>query len=220
MYISCIGYLSVKLVYDKAILLPREIVLSPLNYQLKEVNIFSSSIKSKEITVGTKAFSISEHFTRPNTKYALYINNNERLSGSIKELRIHMRNGAKDIDMPFKIKLFSRKPNTKLPDKELIEEIITCNLKRKSWFMLNVSHLGIRLPKDGFFIVFETMPNEYYSKLQTKIHGWIVSRVPGIAFTTFKKDQNKNNYSLISTAGDWIATANELQMQAKILLDN
>lgn len=219
--ISCMGYLTVKFVVESTNLIPQEVSLNPIVYQLNEVNVTNKKVKQKELTMGTKAFSISEEYTHANRKYGLYINNNEKLIGSIKEIRIHMRNGAKSIDMPFKIRLFARKPNSKYPGDELMEEIIVANLKRKSWFSMDISHLNIRLPEDGFFIVFQTMPSEYYSKVPKKAHGWTIARVPGLAFTTFPKSVNKENYSVNGTGeNNWMIKKNlEYQMQAKVLVN-
>lgn len=220
--VSCMGYLTVKFVVENTNLIPQEISLNPIVYQLNEVNVTNKKVKQKELTMGTKSFSISEEYTHANTKYALYVNNKEKLIGSIREVRIRMRNGAKSIDMPFKIRLFARKPNSKFPSDELMEEIIATNLKRKSWFSMDISHLNISLPEDGFFIVFQTMPSEYYSKVPKTAHGWTIERVPGLAFTTFPKSVNKENYSL-SGVGEknWAIRKNmEYQMQAKVLVVN
>ncbi|KQB99237.1 hypothetical protein [Pedobacter sp. Hv1] len=220
--VSCMGYLTVKFVVENTSLLPQEVSLNPIVYELNEVNVTNKNVKQKELTLGTKAFSISQEFTHASTKYGLYINNNEKLIGIIKEIRIHMRNGAKSIDMPFKIRLFARKPNSKYPGDELMDEIIAANLKGKSWFSIDISHLNIRLPEDGFFIVFQTMPSEYYSKVPKKAHGWTIARVPGLAFTSFPKSVNKDNYSVIGIGeNNWMSKKNlEYQMQATVLVNN
>ena len=219
--VSCMGYLTVRFVVENTNLIPQELSLNPIVYQLDEVNVTNKKVKQKEFTMGTKAFSISEEFTHTNTKYGLYINNNEKLIGIIKEVRIRMRNGAESIDMPFKIRLFARKPNSKYPGDELMEEIIVTNFKRKSWFSLDVSYLNIRLPEDGFFIVFQTMPSEYYSKVRKKFHKWTVESVPGLAFTTFPKSVNKENYSVNGRGeNSWVIRKNlEYQMHAKVLVN-
>lgn len=221
LYISCIGYSTTKFLFERIDLVPKEINLNPVIYQLSEVNVTNEKVKQKEVILGTRAFSISEEFTHADRQYALYINNKEKLTGKIKEIRIHMRNGAKSIDMPFKIRLFERKPNSKFPGKELMEEIIAENLKRKSWFSIDVSHLNINLPEDGFFIGFQTLPSEYYSRVPKKVHGWNVNRLPGLAFTSFPKSINRGNYSIISIGENrWSVKKDfEYQMQAKVLVN-
>lgn len=220
LYISCISYSTFKVVFESKDLLPKVINLNPVVYQLDEVNVANTK-KRKEITVGTKAFSISEEFTHADRQYGLYINNKEKLIGVIKEIRIHMWNGTNSIDMPFKIRLFERKQNSKFPGNELMEEIIAENNKRKAWFAIDVSNLNIHIPGNGFFIIFQTLPSEYYSKIPAKKHKWIVSRVPGLAFTTFPKSYNKENYSIIGSGQNkWLIKKNiEYQMQAKVLIN-
>lgn len=221
-FISCIGYQTAKLFVQDKSKLSEIIKLAPISYSLEEVEIYKNKSRLKETTIGTKAFSISASRLRYSSSFGFYINNNDRKAGYIKELIIGMSDRYNGIEMPFKLRLYKKIDNELFPKEELMEPIVAQNTKKKKWFSVDISHLGIRLPEEGFFIVFEVLNKEYYSGKTVKRFGVIAEELPSLSSTTFPKSVNRENYSIIKLDNKkWFLDKNtEHQFQAKILLTN
>lgn len=220
-FISCMGYQTSKLFVQTKTNLSSIIKLVPINYSLKEVEILRSKSKFKETIIGTKAFSISTVRLRYNSSYGFYINNNDRKVGYIKELVIRMSDRYRGIEMPFKLRLYKKTANDLFPKEELMEPMVVQNTKKKNWFSIDISHLGIKLPEEGFFIVFEVLGKEYYNDKTVKVFGFVAEELPSFGFTTFPKSVNKENYAIIKLDNKkWFLNNKntEYQFQAKILL--
>ena len=173
----------------------------------------------KEAIIGTKAFSVSAARLRYNSSFGFYINNNDKKLGYIKELIIGMSNRYKGIEMPFKLKLYKKTANELFPKEELMEPMVVQNTKKKKWFSIDISYLGIKLPEDGFFIVFEVLGKAYYNDKTVKVFGFVAEELPSLGCTTFPKSINKENYSIIKLDNKkWFLEKNtEYQFQAKII---
>mgnify|MGYP003582430493 CR=1 FL=1 len=219
-FISCMGYKTfIFQVQNKKDIL-NTIELTPVSYDLKEVEISKRKNKFKETIIGTKAFSISTVSLRYNSSYGFYINNNDRNSAYIKEVSIRMFDRYNGIDMPFKLRLYKKTPNEPFPKEELVEPMVVQNTKKKKWFSIDISHLAIKLPENGFFIVFEVLGKEYYNDKKVKVFGTLADELPSFGFTTFPKDINKENYSIIKLDDKkWFLNSKntEYQFQAKIV---
>ncbi|WP_293299553.1 hypothetical protein [Pedobacter sp. UBA4863] len=126
---------------------------------------------------------------------------------------------ADGIEMPFRLRLYKKESGETFPRLELMEPMIVQNVKKKRWFTVDISYLGIRLPEEGFFIVVEILGKEYYSGKLVKSFGWYVNQIPNFGATTFPKAYNKDNYSIIKRDNKkWILYKNdEYQLQAKII---
>ena len=219
-FVSCMGYQTSKLYVKTKNNLSNIIKLAPISYSLKEIEISKSKRKFKETIIGTKAFSISTVRLRYNFSYGFYINNNEKKVGYIKELVIRMFNRYNGIEMPFKLRFFEKNPDETFPKEELMEPMVVRNTKRKKWFSIDISHLGIKLPEHGFFIVFEVLGKEYYNDKTVKVFGLVAEELPSFGFTTFTKNINKENYSIIKLDNKkWFLHSKniEYQFQAKII---
>lgn len=221
-FISCIGYQTSKLFVQDKNKLSDIIKMVPISYGLKEVEISKSKSRLKETIIGTKAFSISATRLRYTSSYGFYINNNDKKVGYIKELIIGMSDRYNGIEMPFKLRLYKKINNELFPKEELMEPMVVQNTKKKKWLGLDISHLGIRLPEEGFFIVFEVLNKEYYSGKAIKRFGVIAEELPSLSCTTFPKSVNRENYSIVKLDNKkWFLDKNtEHQFQAKILLTN
>ncbi|WP_410221400.1 hypothetical protein [Pedobacter sp.] len=133
-----------------------------------------------------------------------------------------MSNKAQGINAPFKISLYKKNNKSEFPSEQLMEGFVVSNKKSEKSFSIDISYLGIKIPDEGFFIVFETLPQEYYSNDILKIHGWSLNKLPALKCSSFPKKFNKDFYSLIhfGKAG-WVKMPNlEFQFQAKILTLN
>lgn len=219
-YVSCMGYQTAIIYVANKQDLPKIVTLTSIRYDLNEVVISKNAKKPKETTIGTQAFSISSVGLNYNSSYGLYINNNEQKAGYIKEIGIRMFDRSNGIEMPFKLRLYRKTGDEKFPKEELMAPIILQNLKKKRWFNINISHLAIRLPENGFFIVVEILGKEYYSDKMVRSFGQYVKELPNFGFTTFPKSVNKDNYSIIklNNNANWFLNRSvEYQLQAKII---
>lgn len=221
-FVSCMGYSTLSLLISNRNDLPLMLKLKPMSYSLTEVEISKTKNKFKEATIGTRAFSVSTVRLAYNSSYGFYVNNNDKKIGYIKELMINMSDRYKGIDMPFKLRLFKKTPNEPFPKEELMEPMVVQNTKKKKWFGINISHLGIKLPEDGFFIVFEVLGKEYYNDKKVKVFGKLAEELPSFGYTTFPKSMNKENYAIIKLDNKkwFLAKNDEYQFQAKILTLN
>lgn len=222
-YVSLLGYKTLKLPVENIEELPFKLELEVQVYNLETVEVRHKNEKLKETMVGADPTTgISHFFINVNTKYALYINNNAGQKGFIKEIYIRMHNRAGARKMPFKLTLYDKNTNDKYPNRELMEEIITQNSTNKKWFKIDLSNLNISIPENGFFIVFTTLPQAYYSNKKHNSGPFVNDKVPGIECTRDERDMNKENYSLTKTnyPGWNVLKGMEYQMQAKLLLIN
>lgn len=219
-HISCLGFETTSLVVDDILGLPKVVDLKQATFELNEV-IIDKKNEYLEKEVGIDAFSLTSILTAYEYKYALFIPNNENQEGYIQDILIHMKNSTSSIKEPFKLCLYEKDERTKLPGKEIIDGIITQNLTGKNWYDINLGYLAIKLPKNGFFISFETLPSSYYRAKTKKIHGKSFQRVPSLAGTTNPKKYSKDYYSLTwyPSVKKWIISPDlELQMKAKLLV--
>jgi len=222
-FIGCVGYQTSKLHVLNKSNLSSTIKLNPVSYSLEEVKIIKNNKKLKEITVGTKAFSISAARLRYNSSYGLYINNNDKKVGYINELTIVVSDRYNGIEKPFKLRLYKKTVDDPFPTEELMEPMVVQNTKKKKWLSIDISHLGIKLPEDGFFIVFEVLGKEYYNDKTVKKFGVIAEELPSLGCTTFPKSTTKENYSIIKLDNKkWFLDSKntEYQLQAKLILTN
>ncbi|WP_461788639.1 hypothetical protein [Pedobacter sp.] len=219
-FISCMGFKTLNLFVQNKKNLLHIIELTPVSYGLKEVKISKSKNKLKEITVGTQAFSITSNGVYYDSSFGLYINNKDKQTGFINAVNIKMFDRSNGIEMPFRLRLYKKELGETFPRLELMEPMILQNVKKKRWFNIDLSHLGIKLPEEGFFIVVEILDKEYYSGKLVKSFGSYVSQIPNFAETTFPKAYNKDNYSItMSTRSKrwFLNSKTEYQFQAKIL---
>ncbi|MCJ0742635.1 hypothetical protein [Pedobacter montanisoli] len=216
-----IGFETKKIIVTNLNELLSVILLKEAAITLNEVKIIENKKKSKTLEYGPNSFSISHYLTAFNRKYALYLPKYEN-EGYIKEIIINMSNKANGINAPFKISLYKKNNKSEFPSEQLMEGFIVSNKKSEKSFSIDISYLGIKIPDEGVFIVFETLPQEYYSNDILKIHGWQLNKLPSLKYSSFPKKFNKDFYSLIhfGNAG-WVKMPNlEFQFQAKILTLN
>lgn len=224
LYVSSLGYKTLKLSVIDKYQLPQRLELEPMTYELAEVVVKKEGLAATEEMVGANpSAKKSNLFVSTKTKYVQFINNNAKRSGYIKEVLIRMHNLARAIKMPFRLRLYDRKPGDRYPGNELMDEMIVRNEQGKEWFVIDLSKFAIKLPENGFFVVFETLPAAYYSNKLLSVGPWPQGRLPGICTTLKKTDMNTDNYSMERTNfPDWqnVSNAYEFQIRAKLLLVN
>jgi hypothetical protein len=73
------------------------------------------------------------------------------------------------IDAPFRVRLLYKDESHDYPGKELLKDaIIGHAVKNGAWVTVDVTQYNLEVPWDGFFVVLEILPIQYYSGMVTK----------------------------------------------------
>lgn len=196
--ISALGYKPKTLSFNELQVNNVIVYLLPDVQVLNEVVVNPNKTDPKRVVLGNvyKFFSIVAYITRFDTKYAQYIPNRDGLDCQIRELEFTLSNDQKGIDQPFRVNVYTRDKNSKLPYKELIEDVlIVRNFERKQKFVVDISKYNITTPEDGFFIVAETLNKEYYSNRKVNVYKSSVNRLPSFK-VKFTKEPLGDYYNL------------------------
>jgi hypothetical protein len=199
--ISALGYISKTYIFRQLKEETKIVYLSPDVQVLNEVLVNPNKVKPKKVVLGIvyKFFPIGTILTNLNNKYAQYIPNKDGLNCQIKELEFALGDNQKGIDQPFRVNIYSRNKNNKLPYEELIkDDLIVRNYERSQKFTVDVSKYNITTPKDGFFIVAETLNKEYYSNKVVNKHNLSFNRLPSFKIK-YTKEPNGEFYNLIKS---------------------
>ncbi len=210
--ISCVGYRSVGITITNNEY-PDTIRLSSSVISLKEVEISPS--KSIEMTVkaGKKKNHNIHRLTSPDEACVQFIPNEKKIKGTITSVQYAVNDLLHGIEMPFRVRLFTKMKDSITLDKELTtDSIIIYNPQRKTLISVDVSKYNIQMPETGVLVVFETMPRSYYSKDSTLVlsNGQKMVKTPGIDMIMTKNywgaDYDKTNretpYSMVGPSTD------------------
>lgn len=203
-YISSLGYKSQNLAIINPKLLPEKICLEETVLQLDEISVSNNSKNYTTAKMGEmSSFTISKYLPNPNQQLALFIANSSQRKGFINNITFFLKNTLNGIENPFRVRLYDRKPGSQFPDKELMDEMVVQNTKKKTFFTIDISKYGVSLPQDGFFVVFELLPRQYYDENHPVIRSnkslgvtYLQYYVPCLAMSSFV-NKNSPNYSLI-----------------------
>jgi hypothetical protein len=197
--ISAVGYISKNYIFKQLKEETAIIYLLQDVQVLNEVVVNPNKVKPERVVFGIiyKLFPIGTMLTNFNNKYAQYIPNKDGLNCQIKELEFSLGNNQKGIDQPFRVNIYTKNKNNNLPLEELIkDDLIVRNYDRKQKFKVDVSKYNIFTPKDGFFIVAETLNKEYYSNKTVNKHNLSFNRLPSFKIK-YTKEPNGEYYNLI-----------------------
>lgn len=207
--ISCIGYRSANITitnneYPDTIRLSSSVVL------LNEVVINPS--KSIEMTVETskKKKHNFQRVTGPDESYIQFIPNDRKIRGTITSVQYSINDVLHGIEMPFRVRLFTKMKDSLTIDKELTSDsIIIYNPQRKTLINVDVSKYNIQMPETGVLVVFELMPRSYYSKDSTLWEGQKMVKTPGIDMITknyanidYDKINKETPYGMVGPSAD------------------
>ncbi|UKJ08072.1 carboxypeptidase-like regulatory domain-containing protein [Solitalea lacus] len=122
--------------------------------------------KATKLYVGSdKERSFGKYCPFPELQHAFYIPNDNNTTGIIRSVRFFIReceNGV--IDAPFRVKLYGKADMRDYPGQELIQDAIIARAqKNNEWLSVDISQYNVEVPYDGFFIVLEILPLQYYS---------------------------------------------------------
>jgi hypothetical protein len=197
--ISAIGYISKTYIFRELKEKIAIIYLLPDVQVLNEVVVNTNNRKPERVVLGIayKFFSLGTILTIFNNKYAQFIPNKDGLNCQIKELEFALGDNQKGIDQPFRVNIYTKNKNNKLPYEELIkDDLIVRNYERSQKFTVDISKYNITTPEDGFFIVAETLNKEYYSNKVVNMHKISFNRLPSFK-VKFTKEPNGEFYNLI-----------------------
>jgi hypothetical protein len=162
-------------------------------------NLFLGNIKSPHILNKGR-------LTNFETKYALYVPNQNKVKGIIKNLIFNVGDVADGIEMPFKANVYLKSNNSKFPRTEMIrDDIIVTNPQRKRRIVIDISKYNIEIPENGFFIIAETLTPEFYKQEEVRLHNRYFNKLP--AFKKVTSKNMKGHYSLWlnkKTYNSWI----------------
>ncbi|TWI98180.1 hypothetical protein JN11_03259 [Mucilaginibacter frigoritolerans] len=185
--ISCIGYSPFLLKIGSAAL-PDTIRLARSITLLHEVKI--SPYKPQPVTWGYfKTKHIGSLNSSPNNESAEYFPNDAKVSGTIASVDFELNDRQHAIEKPFGVEVLSRSDDSIFPDTALItDSIIVYNPEKKPHVSVDLSKYHIQVPKNGFFIVFETLDDSYYEKGTIYVDNYMYSKTPAINIFLTKKD--------------------------------
>jgi len=177
---SMIGYRSAKLKIIAADRLPDTIFLAESTINLKEINI--GGAKNASVVIGNdKIVYGGQWLPVPEEELAVFIPNSQRIQGFIAAIECNINNALKGIDKPFKIQLYSKSNNSPFPDTTLIKNgVMFYNIKKSKKVYIDIRKYNIKVPGNGFFIVFETLPSPFYGQEDITIHGFRHQRLPAL----------------------------------------
>lgn len=165
-----------------------EIVISQYN-KLKRLMPQKSLMSRIGFFKGYKAF--------PNRRYATFIENKKKDNAIINSILVETSKGyysrKKGLSLPFRINIYSKKPDSLIPDEPLLSQAIMINSdhKKNKFLEIDVSDLSISFPKNGIFVVVETLSALEYRMFREKNMQFPI-------FKILKRNDKKNVFTLVS----------------------
>ena len=158
---SCIGYQIKKIAKDD--LSERKenmICLAEKKYTLNEIVINDNKYKKRIITLGTNKnkSDAGEYYPLWN-EVALYIPNNKKIDGYIKDVKIKLVNKTKS-EVPIRIHVYGVTKLGDGPQDELLQKsvITSASSSHGKWIVADIEKYRIAFPPEGVFIGFEFIP--------------------------------------------------------------
>ena len=185
---SCVGYKSVVLIPDINYIFPDTVRLTGSVTDLQEVKV--STAKPMETIIGDARKSYNAHRkTSPNRAYAQYIPNAKKIKGTITYVEYVINDVLQGIELPFRVRLYTKSKNSLVLDEELIKDsIIVYNPDKKRRLSVDISRYNVQLPDDGIIVIFETLSPSYYNNGTVWYKGFEYLKMPGIDMDLKKKD--------------------------------
>lgn len=187
--ISSVGYTSKSLSRLLLNQFPDTIRLGRSLTILKEVKV--NFLKPIEIAPGSFSRPASTHM-QPDIEIeaAQYIPNQKKITGFISSVSFELNNDAHSIEEPFNVEILAKVNGSIYPDTALLKDsVIVYNSKKEKRLTVDISKYHIRVPENGFFVVFQTLPQNYYSKEKVWYYGRYAFKVPGINIYLKKKNE-------------------------------
>jgi len=138
------------------------IYLQPDTFSIPQVEINAPVTRSIEMGNKFSLFKNSMYMDTHGQQTALYISNEDKLTGKIKNVNYYLSREG-NTNAPFRIRVYALDTVTGGPGIDLLPEILVVKPNEgKGWFSINLSRYNIRFPADGVFIGMEgVFPDEY-----------------------------------------------------------
>ena len=140
--------------------------VAPRTYQLNEITIVPTHQTKGKIKGIAKTAYDGNYYAHSFNKVALYIDNNNNRTGTIKSVSFFIHKHGKH-KAPFRIRIYKMGPSGRPGEDLLSETVLGQAKKKKSWVNINLEEYAIAIPKDGFFVCMEwvyTSDKYYYKK--------------------------------------------------------
>lgn len=220
LYVSSIAYRSKIIAFSSIDRLPSEIFLEPAIYALKEVTVLTNK-KTRKVEVGNPTgFTINKYFPNYGHAFALYIPNPEGRSGYIKNVSFKISDALSGQKEPFKVRILSCLESRIYPGSDLInDDIVASNPNGKSWVSVGLIQYSLPIPKTGFFIVFEILPESYYQDRTVKKHNRNFAQLPAIAVS--RRIKNLNTFIRVGgLRGKWFELQDlSLMIKSELIIE-
>lgn len=198
-HVSFVGYKPVVFRPGTDRKFPEIIRLVALVTTLKEVKVHSVLPAGIILSGPNKGHDTHMH-EDANIECAQYFPNENHLDGIITSVMFELNNDTHAIDMPFNVEILSRSSDSIYPDTALIKDsIIVRDTEKKRLFSVDVSRYHIKVPENGFFVVFQTLMPSFYSRERVWLNGRNCYQVPGINIYL----NEKNNFDGKCCDIDW-----------------
>jgi len=192
--ISCIGYKRMVILPLANYQYPDTIKLSDSVMYLNEVKISASGLLATHIGDIKQTYK-THSITQPKSAYAQFIPNDKNITGTISSVEFVVNNELHGIEMPFRVRLYTKNKDTITLGTELTtDSIVVYNPQKKQLISIDITKYNIQLPPNGVIVVFETLSPSYYSKETVWYEGQNYIKTPGIDM-----DQTKNYWNIDST---------------------
>lgn len=190
--ISCIGYKSVCLRPNINHKFPDTVKIS---FSITELNIVNVGQNQPALVVmgDVKKKYNTHRITGPSESQAQFIPNDKNIKGTITSVQYVVNDQLHGIELPFRVRLFTKMKDSITLDKELTtDSIIVYNPEKKQTLSVDISKYNIQLPKEGVIAIFETLAPSFYGKDSVWYDdGRKYPKSPGIDM-----DQTKNNWEI------------------------
>ena len=161
---SALGYNTKELPLGKT-LNTDTLYLHKKTYQLPPVTVIA---QKQTIMMGSRnnrkingfADGITMGSNKPGgTIFALYIENTDNINGIIKSVRFYIEKRGHP-DTKFRVRIFERNYNDSCPGKDLLHKnVIIHGDQGNEWVYADLEKYYIEIPKHGFFVAMETLPD-------------------------------------------------------------
>jgi hypothetical protein len=156
--VSCIGYNTKWYLSGAHIKLPDTIELEESLTVLKEVKINLANFHPIALYPPKTKYKVPMH---PDSycAFAEYFPNETKIDGVISSVEVELNDDLQGIALPFSLEILSKSPDSVFPDSALIKDsIIVHNPTKSKRVTIDLSQFNLHIPKTGFFVVLETLP--------------------------------------------------------------
>ena len=168
--VECIGYHRKWVPFSPDL---KEIKLDPELKMLKSLQVQASAVSYRKKTIGPEGARTTSMlgYLLPdtNTIAALWFHNDKGYNGFVKTIRLEIRD--KGIPTaPFKVHLYECDPLDGRPGARLTQVDIRHKANGPGWTEINVEHLNIPIPVNGFFVGIQhiKVPEDQLPPLETR----------------------------------------------------